>query len=732
MCKMSRAIFLVALGILATVGSLQAESYYYYDLGTLGGTYSTARGINDLGQVVGDSKASSGTQYAFIWDSVNGMRNIGAPGEYPNSTAYDINNSGLIVGAWAPGYYVYPFLKYPGQPMELFGFRGSAYAVNNTGQIVGGMENFAYLKNPGEELQNIGNLGGYGGSASADINNSGQIVGTSDTGTGSSHAFLKNPGQPMQDLGTLGGSGGSEAFGINKTGQVVGTSSTNVVGQSHAFIKDPGQPMQDLGSLGGTYSKATRINDSGQVVGFSFTSTNEIHAFLYNPGSVMQDLNNLTVNLKTGTTLYVANDINNKGQIVGMAQDASGYHAFLLSPNQNFLNLPYPTGTPPLLAFPLTNNLFPEVYSFIKNNWPSFDVAFQQNINGLGDRWQQFLLKDLQSEGWKDFFRGVQQTSNIVGLGISLGSIGDSFAKGQIALANNNTGLAKTYFEMALLNLSILVGKETIATELRADWQTRALIGGVGTGIAIGIGGLAGTLTPVSVALAANGLVWGDFVAGAASDLANDPPDSNFREVFQSPLAYRGSFNLFGVSPELNRILGLEYGSLWDTYYFLEGITTSINRYSSALEAGDAASAALQLGAFLHYLTLYDSSAIQTADLIKQLKQALINEGLADVSYSKQNILGLQNYLSANGLPQELIDYYRSLGMTDSDIAALIQAMLEFVPPDSLSGTLYSSLSDGSSLLLSASSAPQVPLPSALLLFGTGLLRLVAWRKFRK
>jgi hypothetical protein len=146
---------------------------------------------------------------------------------------------------------------------------------------------------------------------------------------------------------------------------------------------------------------------------------------------------------------------------------------------------------------------------------------------------------------------------------------------------------------------------------------------------------------------------------------------------------------------------------------------------------GDAASAALQLEAFLHYLTLYDSSAIQTADLIKQLKQELINEGLADVSYSKQSILDLQNYLRVNGLPQELIDYYCSLGMTDSDIAALIQAMLEFVPPDSLSASLYSSLSDGSSLLLSASSAPQVPLPSALLLFGTGLL-MVGWRRFRK
>ena len=36
------------------------------DLGTLGGSYSIAHGINDAGQVVGYSATATGDQHAFI------------------------------------------------------------------------------------------------------------------------------------------------------------------------------------------------------------------------------------------------------------------------------------------------------------------------------------------------------------------------------------------------------------------------------------------------------------------------------------------------------------------------------------------------------------------------------------------------------------------------------------------------------------------------------------------
>ncbi|MCP9440510.1 MAG: hypothetical protein NHB36_11550, partial [Nitrospira sp.] len=121
----------------------------------------------------------------------------------------------------------------------------------------------------------------------------------------------------ITDLGTLPGVSWSRATGINNHGQVVGVAE-NASGDERAFLWTSGSGMVDLGTLGGDWSLASGINNHGQVVGVAENASGNRRAFLWTSESGMVDLGTL------GGDWSLASGINDHGQVVGEAENARG------------------------------------------------------------------------------------------------------------------------------------------------------------------------------------------------------------------------------------------------------------------------------------------------------------------------------------------------------------------------------------------------------------------------
>ncbi|WP_292992581.1 DUF3466 family protein [Nitrosomonas sp.] len=298
------AVFLAGIAA-ASIPTMALADWSIRALGTLGGTISEAYDINNSGQVVG-SYGTIGNYRAFITGPNGaGMSDLGTLGG-KNSIATGINDSGQVVGSSSLGY-----------------FRTHAFITGPNG---GGMNDLGFLSvHPGENND-------FEYSEAFAINNSGQVAGT-DGGEPYITAFITGTnGIGLNGFTRFDQWNYSSASGINDSGQVTGYLMNGTENLTRPFITGPnGTGITVLENLGGSYSNANSINNAGQVVGGSYLAGDTVyHAFITGPNGVG------TTDLLDGQggAFSYATDINDSGQVVGYLSTTDGGNSFLFSNNE--------------------------------------------------------------------------------------------------------------------------------------------------------------------------------------------------------------------------------------------------------------------------------------------------------------------------------------------------------------------------------------------------------------
>ena len=347
--------FLTLLCAFSLPLSAQTPPHYTVtDLGSLGGQECDATGLNNRGQVVGGADTArhgKGPEFitnVFVWQNGTMRAVLGLDGSHAFVVA--VNAAGQMAGAYSPdplkAKFAAALFMLSGRVTLLGGFPAiqhgyslsEAEAVNAKGQAVGISNNQAFLWSAGR-LKRLAPPPGWTAADAGAINDFGAAAGKANKagpGKTTTHAVFWSAFGAAKDLGVLLGYTDSIARGINNKNQIAGwvgasggTGARGLTFRYQAFLWQSGK-MRGLGSIPRLPdSKASALNDKGQVVGNAYHKTDEA-ALLWENGKVYE-LNKL-VAPHSGWKLQNALVINNNGWIIGNGIHNGIRRGFLLIP----------------------------------------------------------------------------------------------------------------------------------------------------------------------------------------------------------------------------------------------------------------------------------------------------------------------------------------------------------------------------------------------------------------
>jgi hypothetical protein len=241
-------------------------------IGSLGGYYTSVRGLNNHGVVAGiaETKNDPGVPHAFTWTSAGGTRALSGASE---SAAFGVNDRGESVG-WA--------------------------AVSSTAGR-------ATRWNPNGSATPLGPLTGSGAQK---INKGGHAAGFAPSADGPSHVALWDRVGAETNLGPVG-DGSYHELRLNDRNEVAGLSDDGPAGRMQGFLwrRDTGRVPIDAGQ----YTRLEDLNNRGEVVGGAEIG-GRYTAFYWASGRGVLPLP------RGAGEISVVADINERGEMTGALQ----------------------------------------------------------------------------------------------------------------------------------------------------------------------------------------------------------------------------------------------------------------------------------------------------------------------------------------------------------------------------------------------------------------------------